>query len=174
MLSERIVLKLNKVNLQTDRENMVICYGLELLLDFVFKIMLILFIGWCIGEFWESVIVFTVFGSIRSQTGGVHAKSGLGCTFYTVLILAVCLLFSHMTAVVAPVLATLYVVCIIIVSLKAPKTVNRNCFTPKKIFQKKILANSLLSIFFIIAFIDIRWRNLLICPAVLQVFTLIP
>lgn len=174
MLSDYIVLKMNKINSQTDRENMVISYGLELLLDFIFKMLVILFAGWCLGKLWESVVVFIVFGSIRSQAGGIHAKSGWGCTLYTLMILCVSLLFSKMRVILVTNMFILYVICAITVSIKAPKTVNRSCFTKKIILQKKLYANLFIIIFFIIAFLNRGWRNLIVCPLVLEALTLLP
>lgn len=85
-LLDKFVAWLSEKNPQTESENMVIRYGVELLLENILKILLLLGAGLLWGKGLETIIYLSVFCSIRTQAGGYHAKTGWGCCLCMLLV----------------------------------------------------------------------------------------
>lgn len=82
-LSSAICQRLNHINQRPPEENVIIEYGMTLFLENVSKLLLILAIGFLIGEGKESFIILFTFCMFRLQAGGRHAKNNIGCTTVT-------------------------------------------------------------------------------------------
>ena len=84
-LSSAICQRLNHINQKPPEENVIIEYGMTLFLENVSKLLLILAIGFLIGEGKESFIILFTFCMFRLQAGGRHAKNNIGCTLSMLL-----------------------------------------------------------------------------------------
>lgn len=171
---EALIAWCNKENPQTESENMVIQYGAELLIENCLKILMLLITGLAIGRGYESIVFMTVFCSIRSQAGGVHAKTGWGCGLCMAIVWG-----CGMLAVVTIKITICFMLCIagistLIVISKVPMTVNRDCYTQDMVFRKKINTLIILLICVLVSILFDEWRTVIMCAVTMEVVTLLP
>lgn len=172
-ITKRIVLKLQSVSYQTDNENMLIQYSLGLLLEDTIKIFGIIMLGGFIGRLYDFLVTLLIFGSIRSNAGGIHAKTNFGCTVGMLLICISSTVIKEISISNAW-LFELYILTFIMIIGFAPKTINRKYYPNYIIRRKKVLACILISIYFILAYQNVNIRTLIVCPIVIEVLTLLP
>ena len=96
-LLSAICQRLNHINQKTPEENVIIEYGMTLFLENVSKLLLILAIGFLIGEGKESFIILFTFCMFRLQAGGRHAKNNIGCTL-SMLFIRIVIMRQRLTA----------------------------------------------------------------------------
>ena len=75
---DSIVKWCNAVNPQSEKEDTIIRYGAELLIDNLLRVFIILLLGILLGKGYETAVILLMFCGIRSQAGGIHAKMSLG------------------------------------------------------------------------------------------------
>ena len=78
-LSEKIMRRLRVRRQYSDNEYIVIMYGLELFLNTMLKLVVYLIAGFVCGKFLETLAIIVIWVSLRSCSGGKHAKTDLGC-----------------------------------------------------------------------------------------------
>ncbi len=76
---------------ETKEGQEVLEYGMQLLIEAVFKTGVLLLLTWAIGRIKDYLIFLLVFSFIRANAGGKHCKTNLGCTLGMALIVAVTL-----------------------------------------------------------------------------------
>lgn len=81
---------------ETEDEIEVICFGLSLIWDNVFRLLIIVLIGILIGEGEKTVVSLLCFCSLRSQAGGVHMKSGIGCFLMMELVIQISIVVANL------------------------------------------------------------------------------
>ena len=164
----------NQANPQSDDENMIIRYGAELLIDNVLKIIILLVLGFILGKGRESVVFLLVFCSLRLKAGGFHAKTEWGCSLCMLLVWTIGILAAELIRM--PLVGVLVMVFFMtpIIIWKAPKTINRHCYTLKEIIKAKIYAILILCACVVIASISVEWRSLIMFAVTLEVMTLLP
>lgn len=64
-------------------EKIVITYGVELLFNTLLKSIIYILLGILLHQTLETVISILIFGILRYYTGGVHAKTDIGCFLLT-------------------------------------------------------------------------------------------
>lgn len=74
---------LEKYNNYTDKEKIVAHYGLETLYILVTKMFLIIIMSFIFGIFYETLIFCIIHSILRANAGGIHLKSGIACTFFS-------------------------------------------------------------------------------------------
>lgn len=161
-------------NPQNENENMVIRYGAELLVDNGLKILLLITLGFLLGKGAESVVFLLVFCSLRSQAGGFHAKTGWGCGLCMVLVWIIGILAAEQIGLSLMGVFALVFFMMPIIIWKAPKTINRHCYTSKEIRKAKIYALIILYACVTMAVMYVEWRSLIMCAVTLEVITLLP
>ena len=171
---EALIAWYNKENPQTEGENIVIQYGAELLFDNCLKILMLLIAGFIIGRGYESIVFITVFCGMRSQAGGVHAKTGWGCGLCMTAVWGCGMLGGILIR-----LSVFWIMCIAVISgfiiiRKAPMTMNRHCYTPETISKKRICALAILLVCAIISIFCEKWRSIIMCAVTMEVITLLP
>lgn len=164
----------NQESPQSESENMVIRYGAELLIDNCLKIIFLLILGGVFGKGLESVVFLLVFCSLRFKAGGFHAKTGWGCALCMSLIWAIGILAAEQIRMSLTEVSLLAVFLMPILIWKAPKTMNRHCYTRKEIRNAKIYAIVILYACVVAAVVFAQWRSLIMCAVTLEVMTLLP
>lgn len=71
-----------KQNYSKEKE-VVVIYGIELILNSLLKAGIYILIGTLLGKTLEVVTAVIVFAAVRKCAGGVHAKSDMGCFLIT-------------------------------------------------------------------------------------------
>lgn len=172
-LAKWIVKKFHNINKQSDNDNMIIQYSLEVVLENMIKIMGLLIIGWYFNKIPDFLITLIVFGSIRVNVGGIHANTNVGCTFGMILICTITSL-SKAIYISELCLLILYIITLVTIILFAPKTKNRNYYTSETIKKKKVKAIILANIYILIAYWKVDFRTLIVCSIFIEVLTLLP
>lgn len=165
---------MNKINYRDEEENRVIQYGLELLLDSIIKFILIFLIGIIVGKWKETLIILLSFCGLRLQSGGKHAKTGIGCSLSMIMIWGSSLLLDMFLIIEFVPLLFIYIICSIVVVYSAPKTKNIQYFSIKEKHRKKFFAFSYLTLLFVFAVVIPSIRGVIIYPVILEVLTLLP
>lgn len=86
VVSQRIVKWCAKSINITQDEEVVIGYGITMVLETVQKFMLLVLLGMLVGQWFEVAIILFTFGSIRNYAGGLHMKTKAGCTLLMVCV----------------------------------------------------------------------------------------
>jgi accessory gene regulator B len=165
---------LNKMNPKSPEENKVIQYGMELFLDNVIKLIVILLIGIILGKGFETLVVLSSFCGLRLQAGGIHAKTGWGCSVGVLLVWAISILCDIFFDINASLLPYIYVVSVSIIIYCVPRTINIEHFSSQDKLIKKINSIIVLTLMMTVAFLNPFLRGLIIYPVILEVLTLLP
>lgn len=150
-MAERICQWLNQICPRTEEENVVIKYGMDLLLDNIGKVFLILVLGIIVGKGKETGCILLVFCFLRSQAGGVHAKSNFLCMMGMVLVWAVSLIAGGLLYLNYRAVIVLCVCYIVMIIRYAPCTKNLDYYTWEDKKRKKIYSILITIIYIIIA-----------------------
>lgn len=81
---------------ETEDEIEVICFGLDLIWDNFLRLLIIILIGMLIGQGEKTVVSLLCFCSLRSQAGGVHMKSGIGCFLMMELVIQMSIIGANL------------------------------------------------------------------------------
>lgn len=87
IISKKIACKLDKNNQSTETEQLQMYYGLQILLYNVTVTSLILLLSLAISTFFETLLLFAFFGTLRIIAGGYHFSSVWKCVMATTLIM---------------------------------------------------------------------------------------
>lgn len=164
---------LNQISPRTDEENEVIQYGLGLFLDNIGKILLIFAVGCVIGKFAETCSILLAFCILRSQAGGAHADSNLGCMagmcvmWLIALIAGDCLYMNQWVVWLA------YLVCLTVIIICAPNTKNINYYTNDDKRRKKIFAVAVLTVCIVAAIMVLKLRTYIVTAVCLESISLL-
>ncbi|WP_166429728.1 accessory gene regulator B family protein [Lacrimispora celerecrescens] len=165
---------LNNISPRSQEENKVIQYGMELLLDNIIKFIIILLIGIVLGRGIDTFLVLSVFCGLRLQAGGIHAKTGLGCGFSLLLVWAISILGDIFFDISTVFLLYIYIVSALVILCCVPRTMNIEYFSSQDKLRKKLYSIIVLTFIMVVAFIKPPFRELLVCPVILEVITLLP
>lgn len=155
-----------------------VTYGIELIFDSLFKLLGILLLGILFGCAWEMVLAVACFSTLRSQAGGFHMKSDLGCFL---VVLSVCVLAcvgaEYIQELPAVVLAVLSVAILILNKKYAPFFTENNPIEDEQIIKKKNRG----AVIFAAAFLLIIWivpvwkvKLLMLIPVTLETLSILP
>lgn len=172
-ISSEVCKWMNKINYKNPEENEVIQYGLELLLDNVLKFLLIQIIGIVIGMGKETALILFSFCGLRLHAGGVHAKTGIGCTLSMIAIWASSILFNMFFEINIAILSCIYIFCSLLTMIYAPRTINIQYFSSKDIWRKKVLSLVFLTLLLVVAALNSELRGFIVCPVFIEVLTLL-
>lgn len=161
-------------NVDNDDEYQTIQYGMELLLETIFKLIFVMLLGIFLERGFETLIIISVFCGLRSQAGGKHAKSNFGCSACMVLMWGASLLGYLYFKISDIVLFNVFVFSLYIIISYVPRTRYIEYFSKETICKKKVYAVFLLTVFIFISFININIRGLFVYPIILEVISLLP
>lgn len=165
---------MNKINPQSEDENKVIQYGIELLLDNIIKFSMIQFMGILIGKGIETFIVLFSFCGLRLHAGGKHAQTGIGCGLSMIIIWSVCMIANMTVRISIPFFICTYAMCVVIIWFCAPRTINIDYFSIESRNRKKICSITFLTVISFIAILCSEIRGLIIYPVIIEVLSLLP
>lgn len=118
----------------------ILVYGYVLFLESFYKTIIMLLIAIITHTFWRTLITIGSFGLLRSFAGGIHCRSGIGCTFCMVIVWMIGLLVSWIE-IPLPVLIVMICVVLITIILYAPKSTKNNPIRSNKIKKQKHFAS---------------------------------
>lgn len=159
---------------KNDEESAIVLYGIQLLVESTFKIVVMMLFSACIGKLEECIQFLVVFCPLRTLAGGAHCRTNIGCTcvFFGIF-------FEGMVFEKCGISVWLAEVCVCAcmgVCLKwAPSTTENNPITDKIIRRR----NKVLSVLILIGcFVEIKYNIMkfhrgYIVAAVLNVLILI-
>lgn len=174
IISEILCEYMNNICQVEDEENQVIKYGMELLLETLLKIIFLILLGMLFGKAFETLIILSTFCGFRSQAGGKHARTNLGCTGCMVLIWKTSL-FGYLNFKISGLaLGSIYIFSLFITLCCAPKSGNLIYFTKERILKKKICSVLLLTTLMFISYLNVYVRELLVYPIIWEVLSLLP
>ena len=172
-MADLIVKWCNAVNPQPENEDMIIRYGAELLIDNLARLLLILCLGVLLGKGYETVIILLAFCGIRSQAGGIHAKTGFGCGVSMSGICLLSLLGGSIVDILDGSILILYLIFVGITWIFVPQTVNREYYTEKMIRRKKCTTLFLINCFCIVAHVMTEVRGFIMWALMLEMGTVV-
>lgn len=133
----------------------VIEYGISLLIETVFKMLILLLISIMLGKLFEFFCFVIVFCPLRSQAGGFHCKTNIGCTISLFVIYGASLLFDYIE-ISKPALFAAFIACFIICSIFAPSSTENNPINDRNIkLRKKIVSLIILLLIYLEYMIEI-------------------
>ncbi len=162
------------INPRSKEENEVIQYGFELVLDNLLKLLFIEFIGILMGKGLETFIILISFCTLRSQAGGIHAKTNAGCAFGMVIVWGLSLLGSSFIRIGDLTLIMFSLVAVVAIIIFSPKSKNIEFFTNSTVVKKKTFSTVIALILMIMAFVFVDFRELIVWSVSLEVLTLLP
>lgn len=134
-ISRRIV-KWCSGNELSEEETEVLVYGYCLLLENVYKLVLLLLVALFTGTLWQSLLILGSLVLLRSFAGGVHCTTSLGCTAIMVAVWGLGLVVSWIEIPV-PVLILMTVVIVWTILRYAPQCTANNPITDPLIRKRK-------------------------------------
>lgn len=164
----------DKENPQTEEEKMVSQYGAELLIENFSKIFLLLLMGFTLEKGYESVVFLSVFSILRTQAGGFHCKTGWGCTLCMIGVWGIGIFGAEMVEIPLIMVCAIFIISVCVILWKAPKTINRVCYTLEDIKCKKVNSIMILSLSFVVSILCYSLRTLIMFAVALEVITLLP
>lgn len=170
---DSIVKWCNAVNPQSEKEDTIIRYGAELLIDNLLRVFIILLLGILLGKGYETAVILLVFYGIRSQAGGIHAKMSLGCGVSMTGVWLLSLLGGKTTGIPLWCILILYLVSVGITLTLVPQTVNREYYTEKMLRRKRYCTLLLLSYSCMAAYAKPEIRGFIMWAIVLEMGTVV-
>ncbi len=131
---------------ETKEEEEILEYGMQLLVEYIFKTAVMLLLALLIGRVRDYLIFLLVFSFLRGEAGGKHCMTNLGCTSSMILIAAASLFLPVGNLPVWLYLAA-GAVCMAVCLKWAPSTSLINPITDKKIRRRKKWKSAALILF---------------------------
>lgn len=67
---------------ESEEHLLVNIYSFELIIEYIYKFIIILFVGYIFGVFSQFLIAICSFACLRFQAGGFHCKTSMGCLIF--------------------------------------------------------------------------------------------
>lgn len=173
MLSTKICFYLNKINPVSTEESKIIEYGLNLVFDNILKLILLQLLGFLINKEFETLLILTVFCLYRSQAGGWHSKTNVGCALSMFSIWLLSLIANYFPVIPLFYMWLIYFIAFILTVIYAPKSINIKYFSKHTIIKKKLICTVILFSYATISIIFHNVRNIIILPVILEATSLL-
>lgn len=161
VISENMNLYLDKKDINKIKMQ----YGVEILLLNISKLFIILLISLILGLLLETLIVIISFNLARLKAFGVHANNSLNCFLVSILLFIPGVYFINTIKVNNIMIAILFMVLIIIITLYAPAdTKKRPIIGKNKRYKLKMQALAIMIILMIVT-LSIPYKNIKILIA---------
>lgn len=114
----------------------ILIYGYTLLLENVYKTIILLIIALFTGTLWKTLLIIGSFVLLRCFSGGIHCHSSLGCTLGMIGVWVVGLIVSRIEL---PLIVLIMMGAIIVwtVLRYAPQSTGNNPIQSKKVWKQK-------------------------------------
>ena len=151
----------------------IVRFGIEVILESIIKYAILLCIGITLGMLGETLLVLLSFSGIRLFAGGIHAKTGTGCTLMMTSILIISLGAGHFPVIPLEWVAICFVFCSLILYGYAPNGSKANdLLNPEEKEKKKKQAIVMLGCFSIVSVYE-GGRNFIVSAMVAEILTVI-
>lgn len=134
LISKKICKYLLKGNTEQNEE--IILYGLQLIVETVFKYCLLLLVAIIFNQGLACVIYIILLSGLRANAGGAHAKTNWGCTFILFISFAVGALLNQLEIPLVVSLAVCLMAVVICIKY-APASTQNNPITDCGMIKKK-------------------------------------
>lgn len=132
----RIVACLQRGEETTEEQTEVLVYGYTLLLENLYKTLILIAVACLTHTIRETCIIIGSFAALRSCAGGIHCKGSLGCTASMLGIWGLGLVVAHVILPV-PLLVILLGIIIWIIVRYAPRSTQNNPIVDEKVRKQK-------------------------------------
>ncbi len=132
----KIVACLQRGEETTEEQTEVLVYGYTLLLENLYKTLILIAIACLTHTIRETCIIIGSFAALRSCAGGIHCKGSLGCTASMLGIWGLGLIVAHVSIPV-PMLAILLGITIWIIVRYAPRSTQNNPIVDEGVRRRK-------------------------------------
>lgn len=178
MLASKITQWCMKRYEMTENMAIAVTYGIELLFDTLFKLIALLLLGALFHRTWEVILAVSCFSLLRSQAGGVHMQTNLGCfsSMLAVCVLA-CVGAEFIQGIPVAVLAVISVGILVLNKRFAPFFTENNPIEDKQIQRRKnIGAVVLAAILLIVIWMVPVWKVklLMLIPVIIETLSILP
>lgn len=106
--------------LEEEREEKVICYGLEKFLEITGITLVFILIGIRVGKGGETLTALTGFSVLRSQAGGIHCTEKWQCRSCMGIVILSSVYIPEIVVVSLPVRSLVYLAIVVVLYMKAP------------------------------------------------------
>lgn len=120
----------------SNEQKEILIYGYTLLLENVYKTIILLIIALFTGTLWETLLIIGSFVLLRCFSGGIHCRSSLGCTLGMIGVWVVGLIVSRIELPLI-VLIMMGIIIVWTVLRYAPQSTGNNPIQNKKVWQQK-------------------------------------
>lgn len=114
----------------------ILIYGYTLLLENVYKAIILLIIALFTGTLWETLLIIGSFVLLRCFSGGIHCHSSLGCTLGMIGVWVIGLIVSWIELPLI-VLIMMGIIIVWTVLRYAPQSTGNNPIQSKKVWKQK-------------------------------------
>lgn len=158
-----------RLNEDGEEKEEIVRFGIEVILESIIKYVILLCVGITLGMLKETLLVLLIFSGIRLFAGGIHAKTGAGCTLMMTVILIISLGAGHFPAISLEGVAICFLLGSLILYKYAPNGSKANeLLNPKEKEKKKKQAIILLGLFSAISVYE-EVRNFIVLTIVAEI-----
>ena len=156
----------------------IVSYGILLMIETVYKILILIILGAITGRLIETIAFFLGFCGLRKNAGGIHMKTSAGCMLSVLCLWLVCI-FASLCHIFIPVYVGMFLLTLVLIVLYAPYATENNPLKSLELRRKKrtysIIYFIVISIagYFISCLGYISIRNVLVCSMMLEALTII-
>lgn len=178
MLASKITQWCMRRNEMSETQAEVVTYGIELLFNNIFKMIGLLILGILFHRTGEVVLSIACFSLLRSQAGGIHMETNLGC-FSSMLLICVlsCAGAECIQELPVVLLAGVSAAVVALNIMYAPFITKNNPIEDKKILRRKHICAVALAILLLAAMWAVpAWsvKMLILVPVTIETLTILP
>lgn len=146
----------------TEHNEEIILYGVQLIVETIFKYCLLLLVAILFKQGLACVIYIVLLSGLRANAGGAHAKTNWGCTLTLFLSFGIGALLNQLEI---PVWVSLIVgvVAMVVFIMYAPASTQNNPITDKNVIIKKKIISMVLVLFYEIIIVTLDYDGYVIC-----------
>lgn len=178
ILASKIATWCMKRNEMSETQAIAVTYGIELIFNSLFKLLGLLLLGIIFDRAREVILSVACFSLLRSQAGGVHMKTSIGC-FLSMLLVCICACAGAELIESLPIAVFIIIAVgnIVLNKLFAPFFTENNPILDERIIRKKNTGAVVLSmVFFVVAGFVPVWKIklLILIPVTIETLSILP
>ena len=156
----------------TEQNEEIIFYGVQLIVETIFKYCLLLLIAILFNQGLACVIYIILLSGLRANAGGAHAKTNWGCTLTLFLSFGAGALLNQLEI---PVWVSLMVgiVALGVFIMYAPASTQNNPITDKNVIKRKKISSIILLLFYGFITVKSNFDGYVICVVISVVISMI-
>lgn len=172
-IAQKISRVLSRYSPQNKEESIVIEYGIEIILEFIIKIFIVISLGIVCNKLIETIFFLLTLSVLRSQAGGIHAKTGWGCLISMIVVWSIGIYVNEFVWLSKIQVLGLSVGYVFIFFYIAPQFTDKGIqLDRKRMLEKKFYSVLLVICFMTIAYFNCRLRGVLIVVVSAETITI--